>query len=151
VKLASAPSDIDDVIDETYLALCNALNSCTAINNPKAWLYSTANNIINKKYAEINKQKSKCVSINCVESELFYENDFDNVLLSDDAIEKIKNDIFDELQETEKILYNLIYTKKLKGKEIAKILNISPSAVKQRNYRLKRKIKLIAKEKLKYF
>ncbi|MGN1420985.1 MAG: RNA polymerase sigma factor [Eubacterium sp.] len=148
-KLSAYPSEIDDVIGDTYLALCNIINSGITLKNPRAWLYGTLNNIIKLKYTELDKRKKKYVHLEKVEHELFYDVNFDDIEISDEVLDKIKDDIYDELLGSEKTLLILIYTKKLKFKEIAKILNSTEAAVKQRHYRLKRKIKMLAKEKLK--
>lgn len=148
-KLSGYPSEIDDVIGDTFLALCDAVNNGIEIKNPKAWLYGTLNNLIKLKYTEMDKRKKKIIRLESVEHKLFYNIDFDETKLSDEALEQIKDSIFDELLGSEKTLLILIYTKKLKFKEIAKILNSTESAVKQKHYRLKRKIMKLVQEKLK--
>lgn len=148
-RLSSNTSEIDDVIGEAYLALCNAINQGETINNPKAWLYSTVNNIIKLKYTEIKKHKKTLVNLDSVEHELFYNIDFDEAKLSDEIIDQIKDEIYDELLPAEQTLLILIYSRKHKFNDIAKILHTTKGAVKQRHYRLKRKIKSMAKEKIK--
>lgn len=147
-RLASCPSEIDDVISETYFALCRNIDSGELIHNPKAWLYGTLNNIIKTKYSEINKIRKNQISLTNRENELYYNVDFDGEKISYELIEKIKYSIIEQLDVSEKNLIDLIYVKRLKFKEVADILNISESAVKQKIYRLKRKIKLIAKKKI---
>lgn len=148
-KLSGYPSEIDDVIGDVYLALCDTINGSIGIDNPKAWLYGTLNNTIKLKYAEIDRKKKKYVRLESVERELFYSIDFDEVEISDDLLNEIIDEIYQELLGSEKTLLILIYTKKLKFKQIAEILNTTEGAIKQKHYRLKRKIKMLAKEKLK--
>lgn len=150
-KLSGYPTEIDDVIGETYLALCNAIDKGTEIRNPKAWLYGTLNNRIKLKLTDINRKKKTNISFYRVENKLFYNINFDEKNLSEEIIEKLKDDVFDELFDSEKTLLVLIYDKKIKFKKIAEILNTTESAVKQRHYRLKRKIKQLAKEKIKKY
>lgn len=150
-KLSSYPAEIDDIIEDTYLALCDAMKNGKIINSPKAWLYGTVNNLIKLKYSEIKRIKKTQVSLDSVENELFYEIDLDDTKLSEEIIDKLKDEVFDELTGAEQTLLTLIYVKRLKMKEIAEILSTSQEAVKQKNYRLKRKIKLIVKEKIKNF
>lgn len=150
-KLSSYPDEVDDVIGETYLALCNAIDKGIEIQNPKAWLYGTLNNQIKLKYSEIDRKKKIYIRLESVEHELFYNVDFEKDELSEEIIETLKDDIFDELIEAERTLLVLIYKKKIKLKDVAKILNTSEAAVKQKHYRLKRKIKKLAKEKLKKY
>jgi RNA polymerase sigma-70 factor (ECF subfamily) len=150
-KLSSYPDEIDDVIGETYLALCNSINKGTEIQNPKAWLYGILNNQIKLKYSEIDRKKKTYIRLESVEHELFYNVSFDEETLSEDIIENLKDDIFDELIDAERTLLILIYDKKIKLKDVARILNTTEAAVKQKHYRLKRKIKKLAKEKLKKY
>lgn len=150
-KLSGYPNEIDDVIAETYLALCNKIDKEIEIENPKAWLYGTLNNQIKLKYAEINKKKKTYIRLENVEHELFYNVDFDEKELSEETIEKVKDDVLDELTDAEKTLLVLIYEKNIKLKEVARISNTTEAAIKQKHYRLKRKIKKIVKEKMKNF
>lgn len=150
-KLSSYPSEIDDVIGDTYLALCNAVSKGIEINNPKAWLYGTLNNTIKLKYAELNRKKKTLIRLERVEHELFYDVDFDRRELSDEILDNIKDEIVEDLLESERTLLILVYEKKLKCKEIAEILDTTEAAIKQKHYRLKRKIKMLAKEKIKKY
>lgn len=150
-KLSSYPDEIDDVIAETYLALCNAIDKGTEIQNPKAWLYGTLNNRIKLKYSEIDRKKKTYIRFDSIEHKLFYCVDFEEEELSEDTIERLKDDVFSELIDAERTLLVLIYDKKIKLKDVAKILNTTEAAVKQKHYRLKRKIKKLAKEKLKKY
>jgi RNA polymerase sigma factor (sigma-70 family) len=150
-KLSSYPSEIDDVIGDTYLALCNTISKGVKINNPKAWLYGTLNNTIKLKYAELDRKKKRYIRLESVEHELFYDVEFCKQELSDEILNHIKDEIFDELLDSEKTLLVLIYEKKLTLKEISKILSTTETAIKQKHYRLKRKIKKLAKEKIKKY
>lgn len=147
-KLASCPSEIDDVISNTYLALCKSINKGEIIDKPKAWLYATLNNFIKLKYAEMDKRKRVFVPLDAAEHELYYDVDFENVELDDDLIEQLRHEVLEELSVSDRTLYLLIYNKKLKFKNIAKILNSTESAIKQKHYRLKRKIKKIVRKKI---
>lgn len=150
-KLSSCPSEIDDVIADAYLVLCNAVDKNVDIVNPKAWLFGTVNNLIKIKYAELNTKKKKHIRFESLEQDLFYNVDFDDVKLPDETIEELMNDILDELSASERTLFIFIYDKKLKFKEIAMILNSTESAIKQKHYRLVRKIKRMARDELKKF
>lgn len=147
-KLSSCPSEVDEVVSDAFLALCNAVKNGTIDDNPKAWLYSTVNNLIKMKYTEINKYKTRMVDYESVKYELLYEDDYDFKNVSDETIEEIKNSILDELSDFEIEFLTLIYEDKKKHKEVAAQLGITLPAVKQRHYRLKMKIQQLAKERL---
>lgn len=55
MKLASHPSEVDDIISEAFAILLNALSNDKDIRNPKNWLYGTVKNLIKIKYEQINK------------------------------------------------------------------------------------------------
>ncbi len=147
-KLSAYQSEIDDVVADIYLALCDAVKNGHINSNPKAWLFSTANNCIKLKYTELNFRKKKLIHINNFDCKLFYNIDFENIAVNEDTLDQILKSIYDELLASEKTLLILIYKKKLKYKDIAQILNTTESAVKQKNYRLKRKVRQLIKEKL---
>lgn len=146
-KLSNNLSEVDDVIADAYLALCDAVENESELENPKAWLYGTVNNLIKFKYTEIKKTSKTMISIDNGDYILVYNVDFTEARLTDETIEDIRIEIESELLPAELTLLKLLHEKKLTQKEVAVILNTTTSAVKQKNYRLKKKIKEIAKEK----
>lgn len=147
-KLSEYPGEVDDVIGETYLALCSAIADGADMQNPKAWLYGTLNNQIKLKLSEISRNRRANISIYRVERRLLYSINFDEKILSEEVIKKLKDDVFDGLSDAEKTLLLMKYDKNLTFREIAKITNSTTSAVKQKHYRIKLKIKQLAKEKI---
>lgn len=148
-KLSNYPVEAEEVISETYLALCNAISKGTEIDDPKSWLYKTTHNQIKLKYTEINLRKRRYVSLDSVEHELMYNIDFDDILITNEIIERLSKEILNELTEDEQLLMNLIYERNLKFKRIASIIGTTEAGVKQQHYRLKRKIKQLVDEKTK--
>lgn len=155
-KLTSYPDEIDEVVSQTFLALCIKLSE-DKIDNPKAWLYSTANNLIKMTYEAQNRNKRKLISLDLVVADinqmhnLIYTKDFLDKELSNDQIDILKAQVEAELDYDELALLNLVNDKQLRYKEIAEMMNSTENAVKQRSYRLRGKIKEIAKEKVKNF
>lgn len=147
-KLSGHPSEIDDVIGDTFLALCNTINKGMDIENYEAWLKGTLNNRIRKKYTELDRKKRRFIHIDSIEQELYYIVDYDEIELSDSEIEELKNEIYTQLESNEKALLILMYTKRLKQAEIAEKMNISQAAVRQRLYRLKNKIRHLVMDKM---
>lgn len=150
-KLSNYPTEVDEVISKTYLALCEAISKGTEFDDPKSWLYQTANNQIKLKYTEINTRKRRFVSLEQVEAELMYNIDFDDIQITDVIIEELSAELQDELSENEKLLLELRYEKNLKLKQIATIIGTTEAGVKQQHYRLKRKVKKLANEKTKNY
>ena len=62
-RLKGNTQEVDDIIAETYLSLCRHIVKDGPLYHPRAWLYKTANNIINKKYKEKYKQNEICLEI----------------------------------------------------------------------------------------
>lgn len=142
-KLRSYPHEVDDIISQTFLALCQKINTDGFPIKPKAWIYGTCRNIILKKYTEIYNQNH--ISIENMEKELPLEEDAIST-----KIEEIYNQQFQEklhsfLTESEYQFVSYFYFQHLNVKETALILNITESAVRQRNYRICIKLKKILK------
>jgi RNA polymerase sigma factor (sigma-70 family) len=149
-RLSSHLDEVDDVIADAFYYLCVAVFEDRRIDNHKAWLTAVTNNLIKKKYTELNRTKLRNVS--------FYEEDIDiyeysddiflDNLISDSVIERLSDTIICELSEKEQQLYYYIYKDKLKMKEIATLLDITEVNVRQRNHRLTKKLKNMIKEHL---
>ena len=145
IKLRSCSDEVDDVISEVFLALCQKTDKDAPPEKPKQWLYGTLNNLINLKYRELYKLKEKQDSLDDMEVELpFEENGIE------EKIEEIyNNEIKDKLQaflsKDEYKIVKYIYFDKLKMKEIAVLLNSTESAVKQKHYRICNKLRKAAK------
>lgn len=153
-KLNSYPDEIEDILAEAALILWTAIFNEKTIDYPDSWLYSVTNNLIKKKYSEINVEK-ECKTVFDEENADIYRlrigYDFESSLLSDNLIENFIVELDFELDSTEKQLYEYIYEDKLKMKEIAVLLSTTESAVKQKNYRMTRKIKKLIKNYLENF
>ncbi len=148
-KLDSYPHEIDEIISEAYLILCEGIYKDMNMENPASWLYGAVNNLVKAKYTEINNRKKHLVSLFDNNNEpifdLPYSVDFIDNAISDEKIEEMAAEIEHALTKKEAELYELAFEKCLPYKEIAKIYNSTDTAVKQRAYRLKKKIKEIAK------
>lgn len=150
-KLKSNPNDIEDVVSETFLILCKAIEDEVEIKNYGGWIYAVANNLIKQLYEKNNDEKEILVSFSESDEE-FYDikvgYDLEDKLISDEEIEELKEEIINSLSPSEKTIIRLFHEEKIKMKEIAEVLNISESAVKQKHYRTVRKIKKAVKELL---
>lgn len=149
-KLSSHPDEVEDVIADAFYYLCVAVFENKRIENHRAWLIGVTNNLIKKKYTELNRMKFRNVS--------FYEEDVDiyeysddiflDNLISDSVIERLSDTIICELSEKEQQLYYYVYKEKLKMKEFAVLLGITEVNARQRNYRLTKKLKTLIKKHL---
>lgn len=144
-KLSNYPDEVDDVISDVFLALCEQIEKRGIPENPKAWLYGTFRNILNSKYREIYKAKEKHVSLFEHEYQLPYVHD----MSSKDILKRMCDDELQtflerELNENEYRLVQYIYYDKLKMAEIAVLENSTEAAIKQRHYRLSNKLRWLA-------
>lgn len=147
LKLNNYPDEVDDVISEVFLALCEQIEKSGVPEKPKAWLYGTFNNILNTKYREIYKAKEKYVSLFGQEYKLPYTAE----ISGKDMLDKIYGDeldrfLKDELNENEYRLVRYIYYDKLKMSEIAALESTTEAAIKQKHYRLCNKLRWLAKK-----
>ena len=148
-KLRSYPDEIDDVVSEVYLAFISAVHNKKAPDNPKAWLYAVANNIIKKKYSQNNKQKHFSISMssqNIDKIELSVFPDLSDEIISDADIMLMADKIFSQLSLEEQQILTYFHYENKSIKEIADIINKSESAVKQKHYRLCLKVRRLIKE-----
>ncbi len=149
-KLHSCPDEIDDVVADVSYHLCVAILNGKIHTDPSAWLRGVTENCIKQKYSEMARRKKRLVEYNeenveCGEDYVDAEDLFLDSLIPDTVIEKLSRQIIDELRECDKALYEAIYIEKKKLKQIAAELGITVSAVKERNYRLTKRIKKLVK------
>lgn len=142
-KLRNYPHEVDDIISQTFLTLCQKIDTDGFPIKPKAWIYGTCHNIICKKYNEIyNKQ---CIYIEDMEKELPLEEDVINTKIEELYNQQLQEKLHSFLTESEYQFVSYFYFQHLNVKETASILNITESAVRQRNYRICIKLKKILK------
>lgn len=152
LKLGDHPDYAEDCIQDTFRVLFERLNEDAMIKNVKAFLIKTASNFVKLKYRELEIQKKRIHPIDHHQMDIPYEPDLlDNV--SDEMIEMLKNEILDSLNPGEQLL--LLQTCKdykdayRTTKQLALEYGCSETAVRQRIFVLRQKIRALIKEKLK--
>ena len=145
-RLDGAREDADDCVQDSFLVLQQKLNSGEVIENPRAFLYRTADNFVRRRKEEKAKAKQRNVPLEYAEDiasvDAAYltavdETDYD--LLARELIETLSDD--------EKALYDLRFVRKTAVNDIAVMMGISPAAVSMRLKRLKDKVKMKVYEK----
>lgn len=110
----------------------------------RAWLYSVANNKIKEQFRAIAKREKElifgAVFGSCTSTDILYEMEEDNKITPEEIEEK-KKSIISSLSDKELELFEMVYTKHMEYKELAKAFDISEHAVRARVYRLRLKIK----------
>ena len=145
-RLDGAREDADDCVQDSFLVLQQKLNSGEIIENPRAFLYRTADNFVRRRKEERAKAKRRQVpleyagdiaSVDAGYLTAVDETDYD--LLAEELIKTLSDD--------EKALYDLRFVRKTAVNDIAVMLEISPAAVSMRLMRLREKVKRKVYEK----
>lgn len=150
-KLSNHPYEVDDIVQEVYIALHVALKEGRVIRNVRGWLYGTANNLISKKYEEIKERRKRYISMSdaCYCHRLRYEIDMSEPRISEERIDSAKKEIEDELSSDDNVLIEMLYEKKIDHRTAAKSFEITENALKQKSYRVRRNVKRMVHEKIK--
>lgn len=143
VRLGKFDSHAHDCVQEAFIILYNKLKSDEAVENPRAFLYRTADNFIRRTVRECSKQQSRNIPLEdvsavTVSSVPIISDEFDYDKYAEILIEK--------LNEDEKQIYLMKYSDKMSIGEIAAFLNISPAAAAKRLQRMRDKIKQLISE-----
>lgn len=149
-KMQSCREEIEDLIADVSLYLWENICNDTVISNYTAWLFAVTNNLIKQRYTSKKVSTQRYVSIDNLDAEteitLQVRTDMLEAIITDSIIEKYCDEIISGLSEEEQKLLDMVYEQNLKYKEIAALMGINESSVKQRKYRLCRKIhKIIEK------
>ena len=134
----SENADIDDAIQETIISAYQSIHNLINISKIKSWLITILINKCNHIYK--NKQNNTHVSYEDIEAEKYYSSSttFDSNLEFENLMNILNND--------EKTIFVLYYSEGYKTKEIAKILQMNESTVRNKILRGKRKIEINLKE-----
>lgn len=135
--------DAADVTQEVFLFFQENYNDLED-EFIKAWLYAVANNKIKEQFRAIAKREKELIYGTVFGShtstDILYEMEEDNKVTPEELEEK-KKSILLSLSEKELELFEMVYTKHMEYKELAKAFDISEHAVRARVYRLRLKIK----------
>ena len=139
-KLSSHPHEAEDAVQEIALAFFEAIRKGTQIRDPKKWLTVVASNIIKDCYQQISSETRRFVSVDAQDIQSIPAPQ-EPPELPEEVLLQCKSMFLDSLNEDERTLFRLRYTKRLTLKAIAKQMGISEGNVKIRIFRLKRKAK----------
>ena len=150
-RMSGCPQDAEDVISEVFCALCAQVEKSGAPDMPKAWLYGTLNNQINMRFRTICKIREHETELDEREYMLPLGCDLIESKTQQIYESEIKGKLKKLLRKDEYELICLIHFDGLKMKEAAKRLNSTPSAVKQKHYRICRRLRKIIKSREEIF
>lgn len=143
VRLGEASDYASDCLQETYCLFYRKLLDGTEFENPRAFLYKTANNMVLKAREKYFKNAKNTKSLEDAEDVPTYieESVEEKIENGDVDIEYAKTVLLSALTADELQLYEMKYVQNMTLKEIGETLQIAPSAVAMRTSRLKTKVK----------
>lgn len=128
----------DDCVQEAFVVFYNKLLSGEEFENPRAFLYRTADNFVKRQKAAEELRRE--IPLDCARD--FASNDIElNEQLNSIDYDECAKILIEELTDEEKQLYDLRYQQKLGVEEIAEKLGISRPAASMRLMRLRNRIK----------
>lgn len=136
IKLGFNIEYAEDSTQNTFLVLYRNLSDGMILDNPRAYLYKTANNYVLKSFKDIKKHSQNKLDINESAYQLISENDIESHI---DYISLI-SEISEVLNEEELQLLKMRYEQGIGLNEIAEYFGISRFACSKRLYRVKQKI-----------
>ena len=138
-RLSGEREAADDCVQEAFLVFNKRLLDGEEFENPRAFLYRTAENFVKRRQEQITRETKRNVPLESAEDTAVSDEIYIETLDSIDFNALAKR-LIDELSEDEKTLYNLRYIQNNRVDEIALTLNISRPAASMRLMRLKTKI-----------
>ena len=143
VRLGEERDYANDCVQETYCVFYRKLLDGTEFENPRAFLYKTANNMVLKAKDDYYKNAARTKSLDEADNiPVYIEEKVEDMLENDEVdIDEAKRILLSMLSVYELELYEMKYVRRLSLKEIAKTLDIAPTAVAMRTSRLRSKVK----------
>lgn len=136
VRLGEFSEHAEDCVQDAFVVLQRKLNEGETVEQPRAFLYRTADNFVKRTVEHYSKERKRTVELTEVENTPtppIISDDFDY-----DAFAQI---LISTLTGSEQELYILKYVQRKSLKEIAEMLGIQPTAVAKRVSRLRQRIK----------
>ncbi len=140
-RLGNESWEVDDVLSVTAHQLWDEISRS---DKEKSWgrrSVEIADHAVKRKLTELKRKNRYEISLysGLSDSGVYREYSYEGISLGSDT-EEIKEKILGRLSGKERELFEMIYDNKMKYKDIAEKLGISEGAVKQKNFRLRRKI-----------
>jgi len=135
----------EECTQEVYAAYYECLRKIK-INDPKAWLFRTADNYLNRYIRELEKEKRKVIPFannsddEDEDNRFSYEPEFDSFLNKDIDIEKYADKILTALKDDEKKLYDQYFKDDMPAKDLAVNYNVSMTSMWAKIHRLRQRI-----------
>lgn len=139
-RLNGSREAADDCVQETFIVFYNKLLNGNQFEDPKTFLYRTANNFVKRQKQKNAKELQHQVPLESVADISVTDEEYDSRLDLIDY-EGLAKALINLLNDEEKQLYDLRYIRKISVEEISEKLGISRPAASMRLMRLRNKIK----------
>lgn len=139
-RLSGNREEADDCVQETFTLFYKKLKSGEEFGHPRAFLYRTADNFVNRQREKAAKELKRNVPID--EVEIGTETEFFRRLEEID-FDAFAKELLSLLSEKEKEIYSLRYIEKMSVEEMAEKSGVSRPAMSMKLMRLRNKIKEI--------
>lgn len=138
-------ADAEECAQEVFITYITKVKK-TKINNPRAWLYRTTDNLLNRYIRKIEKENHVFVPLpERDETKIpLYDLTLDQLLENEVDVDSKVEKVLSKLDEDEAKLYALHFKEKHSLKELTAIYHLSIPAIKNRIYRLRLHIKKIS-------
>lgn len=137
VRMGDANATSDDCVQEAFLVYYNRLLSGEEFENPRAFLYRTADNFVKRAVESYGNQLKRTLPLDEAEIVESWDLPFN---IENTDFDALAQKLICTLTEQEKEFYKLKYIDKLSLAEIAQKLSISPVAAAKRSSRLRKQI-----------
>ncbi len=139
-RLNGSREAADDCVQETFIVFYNKLLEGNQFEDPRTFLYRTANNFVNRQKQKDARQLQHQVTLESIENISIANEEYDERLDLIDY-EMFAKMLIDVLSDEEKEIYNLRYIQKISVEEMSEMLGVSRPAASMRLMRLRNKIK----------
>lgn len=137
----------EDCISEIYFLACKKISVLKKHEKPDAWIALASRKVAQnmaRKHNTLLKNSTNVEITDIVVKDDVFEDALYNIWMENGAIDMLLNTLTPHEHE----IYSLIYKKRLSSKEVAKIMGVSDSTVRNIVATIKRKIKTAIKTKL---
>ncbi len=140
----------EECTQQTFLEAGKNIDNLKVHPNVQGWLYKVARNLVNGYFRNVYKKKKNEMNVDYrvfdVEDES--EHSLEELFDYHGDIEKLCSNVLEKLDADEYELYINYYKNKITVARLSEEYNISNTALTTRVYRLKKKIRMIAKDLL---
>lgn len=139
-RLNGSREAADDCVQEAFIVFYNKLLDGNQFEDPKTFLYRTANNFVKRQKQKDARELKRQVPLESAEDISVTDEKYDERLdlIDYDMFAKM---LIEVLSDEEKELYNLRYVQKIGVEEISEKIGISRPAASMRLMRLRNKVK----------